>query len=86
MSRDNKAYYYDEGGIETLDIILAKLTPEEYRGFLKGNAIKYLCRAAFKGDPLRDFEKAANYTQWLAEHEHNYPQVDDMPNLSGPEE
>lgn len=67
MSKDEKANYYDVGGIETLDIIRAKLTPEEYRGFLKGNAIKYLCRAAHKDDEQRDLEKAAYYTEWLAE-------------------
>ena len=65
MSRDPKASYYDAGGIEVLDVIRAKLTDEEYRGYLKGNAIKYLLREAWKGSPERDREKAANYTQWL---------------------
>ena len=67
MARDANSGYYDAGGIETLDIIKAKLTEEEYRGYLKGNAIKYLCRAAFKGSELRDHEKAANYSQWVWE-------------------
>lgn len=65
MSRDEKSSYYDAGGIEVVDIIKAKLTPEEYRGYLKGNAIKYLCREAFKEDAERDREKAANYAAWL---------------------
>lgn len=65
MSRDKKSSYYDAGGIETLDIIRAKLTPEEYRGYLKGNALKYLCRAGFKGCEDRDTEKAVNYITWL---------------------
>ncbi len=67
MARDPKSGYYDVGGIETLDIIRAKLTDEEYRGYLKGNAIKYLCRLSFKGSPERDAEKVANYAQWLAD-------------------
>lgn len=67
MSRDDKSCYYDEGGIETLDIIKAKLTPEQYKGFLLGNAIKYSCRMNFKGTAQRDAEKAANYMAWLAE-------------------
>ena len=57
--------YYDAGGIATIDIIKAKLTSEEYRGFLKGNALKYLCRANFKGAAKSDYEKAAKYMDWL---------------------
>ena len=65
---DPKSRYYDAGGIETLDIIKAKLTPEEYRGYCKGNAIKYLCRMAFKhDDPTRDIDKVVNYAINLKE-------------------
>ncbi len=73
MSKDSKSTYYDAGGIETLDVIRAKLTRDEYRGYLMGCALKYLCRAAYKGDRTRDVEKAANYTRWLAdlEGDHN---------------
>lgn len=69
MSKDEKSTYYDTGGIETLDIIKAKLTPEQYQGFLLGSALKYLCRVNFKHeddvDKARDIEKAANYLGWL---------------------
>lgn len=65
MSRDTKSNYYDAGGIETLDVIKAKLTPEQFRGYLLGNALKYSCRMMHKGDPTRDAEKAANYSAWL---------------------
>lgn len=69
MSKDIKSNYYDEGGIEVLDIIKAKLTTEQYKGYLLGNALKYQCRLNFKGcsdaEKLRDAEKAANYTAWL---------------------
>jgi len=41
MGKDSS--YYDHGGIATIDIIRAKLTPEELRGWYKGNCIKYLC-------------------------------------------
>lgn len=73
MSKDDKSTYYDVGGIETIDIIKAKLSPEEFRGFLKGNAIKYLCRAGHKGDPARDAEKAQIYAGWLVEAEMERP-------------
>ena len=64
---DAKSRYYDAGGIETLEIIKAKLTPEQYRGFLLGNSIKYACRLMHKGQPGRDAEKLALYSKWLEE-------------------
>ena len=69
MSKDEKSNYYDAGGIELLDIIKAKLTPEQYQGFLLGNAIKYQLRMMHKtpDNPGRDAEKAANYSKWLCE-------------------
>ena len=69
MSRDPNSNYYDAGGIETLDIIKAKLTPEQYEGYLLGNALKYSCRVNFKTPEARqrDAEKAANYTKWFNE-------------------
>ena len=65
MSKDKKSNYYDEGGIETIDIIKAKLTPEQYTGYLLGNVIKYACRLNFKGSQTRDSEKLANYSKWV---------------------
>ena len=68
MSRDPKSTYYDAGGIETLDIIKAKLTEDEFRGYCKGNALKYICRAAHKhDDQSRDLEKAGNYIKFFSE-------------------
>jgi len=66
MSRDPKSSYYDAGGIETLDIIKAKLTPEQYQGYLLGNIIKYSCRMNFKSCSVRDAEKVAVYAKLLA--------------------
>jgi len=69
MSIDKKSSYYDAGGIETLEIIKAKITDEQYIGYLLGNAIKYTCRMMHKNDTIdRDAEKAAMYTKLLSEH------------------
>jgi hypothetical protein len=46
----NHPSHYMVGGIETISIIRAKLLPDEYRGYLKGNVIKYLTRAGKKVD------------------------------------
>lgn len=67
MSKDPKSGHYDVGGIEVLEIIKAKLTPEQYEGYLLGNAIKYSCRLNWKGAKERDIEKLANYSVWLNE-------------------
>ena len=60
---DPKSRYYGVGGIETLEVIRAKLTQEQFHGFCLGNAIKYLCRANHKADYPRDIEKAEFYTK-----------------------
>ena len=65
MAKDENATYYDEGGIETLDVIKAKLTDDQYEGFLIGNAMKYLMRYNFKFEArkgkISDLRKALIY-------------------------
>ncbi|WAV98676.1 DUF3310 domain-containing protein [Oxalobacter aliiformigenes] len=63
--------HYTVGGLEVKDILKAKLTPEEYRGYCKGNIIKYLMRAEYKGNPVQDYAKANQYSQWLIEQNPN---------------
>jgi len=72
MSFDEKSSYYDVGGIETIEVIKAKLTPEQFQGYLLGNIIKYSCRANFKNPDsglcdVRDVEKIIHYSQKLRE-------------------
>lgn len=59
--------YYDVGGISVNDVIRAKLTPEEYAGWCKGNILKYTMRAKYKEDEQKDLKKAADYMRWLIE-------------------
>jgi hypothetical protein len=49
------------GGIETIDYIQAKLTAEEFAGYCKGNALKYISRAPHKKDATEDLRKAIWY-------------------------
>ncbi|BDD88718.1 hypothetical protein DPPLL_30830 [Desulfofustis limnaeus] len=67
VSKDEQATYYDAGGIETLEVVRAKLTPEQYVGFLLGTSLVYQCRLNWKGQPADDARKSANYAVWLAE-------------------
>lgn len=57
----NHPPHYTTGGIETIDYIKAKLTPEEFIGYLKGSVIKYTSRAGKKDDVVQDLEKAQWY-------------------------
>ena len=44
----NHPEHYTSGGVECIDAIEAALTPEEFRGFLKGNVLKYTWRERLK--------------------------------------
>lgn len=59
----NHPAHYTAGGIETIDFIRAKLTPEEFIGYCKGNALKYVSRATHKGG-AEDLRKAGKYLGW----------------------
>lgn len=61
----NHPSHYTSGGIETIDYMEAKATPEEFRGHLRLTALKYLSRAGLKNDTLEDLKKAAWYIQYL---------------------
>ena len=56
----NHPPHYTRGNMETIDIMEAKSTPEEFKGHLKLTALKYLTRAGHKDDELQDAKK----TQW----------------------
>lgn len=58
--------HYMNGLIETIDVIKMALTPEEFRGFLKGNILKYELRAPYKHEtPDEDYQKAKDYYDLL---------------------
>lgn len=57
----NHPAHYTRGGIECIDAIKASMSPAEFRGFLKGNAMKYIWRYDAKGKPVEDLEKAMWY-------------------------
>jgi len=61
----NHPKHYTEGNIECLDAIESALSPEEYRGYLKGVIIKYIWRSELKGKPLEDTLKADFYLKSL---------------------
>ena len=56
----NHPEHYTSGNIECIEAIQAALTEEEYRGFLKGNIIKYVWRERTKGG-VESLKKAQWY-------------------------
>lgn len=61
----NSPEHYRQGGIEAIDAIQASMTREEFKGYLKGNAQKYLWRYRHKGKPVEDLRKAKWYLDRL---------------------
>ena len=65
----NHPAHYNKGTMECLDVIKACLSNSEFRGFLKGNVMKYMYRKGDKGDALEDLNKACWYAKKLMEQE-----------------
>lgn len=55
--------------IEVVDVIKAVLTEEEFYGWCRGNALKYLMRAGKKdkNKEKQDFAKAGVFISWLTD-------------------
>jgi len=51
------SHYFHPSGIEVIEIT-------KYESFLRGNIIKYILRAPFKGQELEDLRKAQMYLEW----------------------
>ena len=63
----NHPDHYNKGGIETIDLIKMALSDDEFKGYLKGNVLKYKLRAPYKGKESEDHDKAKVYYDWLGE-------------------
>jgi len=53
--------HYFDLAVQPWHAMQAWMTDEEFRGFLIGNAIKYLARSGAKGDAAEDLRKARHY-------------------------
>ena len=60
--------HYKNGNIECIDAIRAALTDEEFRGYCKGNVIKYAWREKYK-DGNNDLLKIKKYIELYLERE-----------------
>lgn len=64
-------HYFHPSGIEVIDIT-------RYESFLRGNIIKYVLRAPYKGSELQDLKKAAQYLSWEIERIERGIEVGDL--------
>lgn len=62
----NHPSHYTDGGIECIEAIEAALSDEEFRGYCKGNCMKYIWREKFKGG-TESLKKAQWYLNRLIE-------------------
>ena len=60
----NHPVHYNSGKIEVIAIIEDQLTLEEFRGYIKGNVLKYITRERHKNG-LEDLKKARWYLDRL---------------------
>lgn len=58
--------HYKNMGVQPWKAMESWMTPEQFAGFLRGNAIKYLARCDVKGG-LDDIKKAKHYIDKLVE-------------------
>lgn len=62
------AHYILEDGSDSMDLIAKILGQEQFKGFLRGNALKYLIRYEQKGG-IEDLRKALDYIERLVDLE-----------------
>ena len=56
--------HYTSGNIECIDAIRSALTEEQFRGYCKGNVLKYTWREKLKGGD-EDLKKALQYLEFM---------------------
>ena len=61
----NNPEHYNTGNIECIDAIKESMSSVAFKGYLKGNCMKYLWRYDYKGKQVQDLEKAGWYLNKL---------------------
>lgn len=61
----NAPVHYNAGSIECIEAIEESMSADAFRGYLKGNCMKYLWRYSYKGKSLEDVQKAQWYLKKL---------------------
>jgi hypothetical protein len=59
--------HYNSGNIECIEAIEESMSSVAFKGYLKGNCMKYLWRYDYKGKQVEDLQKAGWYLNKLTE-------------------
>ena len=65
---NHPGHYAKGGGIEGVEAIKASMSSDAFKGYLKGNVMKYVWRYENK-NKLEDLQKANVYLGWLIKEE-----------------
>lgn len=68
---NHPCHYGGDTEYECIKVLKAWNTPEEFVGFCKDNAIKYLCRSGKKDEDIQEYKKARWYIDTLIEYLEN---------------
>jgi len=63
----NPSHYQLFPDTEVIDVIRGQLTEPEFKGYCKGNVLKYRLRAGKKDDVQQDIDKADQYRAMLGD-------------------
>ena len=63
----NQPTHYNTGNIECIEAIEESMSSVAYKGYLKGNCMKYLWRYDYKGKQVEDLQKAGWYLNKLTD-------------------
>lgn len=63
----NRPAHYTQGSIECIDAMESALTPDEFRGYLRGAIFKYNWRLGRKDEPVQEVGKIIWYAKRLEE-------------------
>ena len=82
MNQDNvnNPQHYKQYTLEAIEGIKGSMSNEEFQGYLKGAALKYLWRYKYKQAPVEDLRKAKWYLDKLLKEVLN-----ERPTISGPQ-
>lgn len=69
------AEHYIKSALQPIQVMQKLMTPEQFRGFLLGNVIKYRMRDGLK-QGTDDKEKANQYAYWLFLLKNTYVMID----------
>lgn len=60
--------HYTSQSVQPIEYMRQCMTDEQFEGYLRGNAIKYLSRYDKKGTDIADLYKAVDYVTALLKH------------------